>query len=85
MADVEAETFQYFVIGRVGPASAGRGRGPLARLQEGFVKQRSVFRGGPSYVRHLESTVAKLEAEIKGSLEQERPPSVSRARPHSRI
>lgn len=73
MADVEAETFQYFVIGRLGPASTGRGRGALARLQESFVKQRSVLREAQRYATHLESAVAKLEAEIQEVREQEPP------------
>ena len=76
MADVEAETFQYFVIGRLGAAPAGRGRGPLARLQEGFVKQRSALREAQGYARHLVSTVAKLESQIKESLDREPTQSV---------
>ena len=71
MADVEAETFQYFLIGRLGPESAGQGRGVLARLQEHFVEQRSAFREAQLYAEHLESTVAKLEAQVKEFLENE--------------
>ena len=82
MADVEAETFQYFVIGRLGPAgSVARGRGALARLQENIVKERSALREAQGYVRHLEIEIAerdkliaerdKLIAERDKLLEQE--------------
>jgi len=64
MADVEAETFQYFVIGRLGPTPISRGRGALAHLQDNFVKERSALREAERYVRHLEATTAKLEGEI---------------------
>lgn len=64
MADVEAETFQYFVIGRLGPAPISGGKGPLAHLQDNFVKERSALREAERYAMHLESTTAKLKDEI---------------------